>query len=340
MAPLKPHPLALSLKVRLLLSHLVVMVLGVGTIVIISHTFGTNFHDEVVAAIIGLISVIAMSILTSRIILNPLKRMQTALQLFAIGDLAARVPTIDIPELNRLGTSFNHMATSLQGVEDRRRELMSDMAHELRSPITVIHGYLEMINTGMIQLTPTIQAQMTEEAERLIRLVNSLLELSKVEDGYLPLQRQAFDIVPLIKGLVTTFAAASLHAQCRFHLHVPPNLPCVYADCDRVKQILINLISNAITYTPNGTITIRAETHGDLLWIAVEDTGIGIAQADLPKVFERFWRADPSRNTQTGGCGIGLAITKRLVELHGGQITVESEVQKGSVFRFSLPIAQ
>jgi signal transduction histidine kinase len=262
------------------------------------------------------------------------------MQAFATGDLTARAPHISIPEINRFANSFNHLAISLQGVEERRRELTSDLAHELRSPITVIHGYLEMLNAGMTQMNPDILAQMAQEIERLMRLVDDLLELSKIETGYLPLQLQPLYLAPILKEMVTTFKAASLQANCQLQLRVLNDLPPAYADRDRVKQILINLISNAITYTPNGRVTIRAWSRDDDLWIAVTDTGIGIAQEDLPKVFERFWRADKSRDIRTGGAGIGLAITKRLVELHNGKIEVESELGKGSMFKFSLPSAQ
>lgn len=332
--------IALSLRLRLLLSHLIVMFCSAEAILIVSSVFSTNLKDEIVAVIVGLISVVAMSVVTSRIILHPLYRIQKVAQSFAAGDLTARVRDSRIPEIHRLGVSFNHMAASLQNVEERRRELMGDVAHELRSPITVIHGYLEMINAGMTTLTPTIQSQMTAETERLIRLVNDLLELSKLEDGYLPLHRESFAIAPILKGLVTSFAAAGLQANCELQLDIATELPLVYADCDRVKQILINLMSNAITHTPNGTVTVQAWAKGDQVWIAISDTGAGIAAADLPKVFDRFWRADPSRNAQTGGSGIGLAITKRLVELQGGQIEVTSELGQGSVFQFSVPVAQ
>ncbi|MEH1778420.1 MAG: HAMP domain-containing sensor histidine kinase [Nostoc sp.] len=327
----------LTIKLRLLLSHLSVMLLGISIVSLVSRLSGQNFQDGVVAALVSFFSVSAVSILTSRIILRPLLTVEKAMQAFATGDLTARAPHISIPEINSLANSFNHLAISLQGVEERRQELTSNLAHELRSPITVIHGYLEMINVGMTQITSNILGQMTQEIERLIRLVDDLLELSKVETGYLPLELQPLPLEPLLKEIVTNFALAKLQSKCQLQLRLSNNLPPAYADSDRVKQILINLLANAITYTPNGTVTISAWLQGYNLWIAVKDTGIGIAQEDLPKVFDRFWRADQSRDARTGGSGIGLAITKRLVELHNGKIEVESELGKGSTFRFSLP---
>ena len=332
--------LPLSLKLRLLSSHGLTTIVGVTFFSLSSRLFNLNFRDEFVAAFFGLISVIIVSILTSRIIIKPLKRIERAVQSFASGDLDARVPYIPIPELNRLGNQFNLMAESLQGVEERRRELTSDLAHELRSPITVIHGYLEMIDAGMTQFSPEIQLQMQQETSRLIGLVNDVLELSRVEDGYLPLHLEPIDLPRLLKGIVTTFTTASLEARCELILDISSDLPLAYADCDRLKQILINLVSNAITYSPKGQVTLRSGLVNDRIWIAIEDTGVGISPENIPKIFERFWRADPSRNSNTGGSGIGLAITKRLLELHGSDLEVTSQLGKGSVFKFSLPIAQ
>jgi signal transduction histidine kinase len=332
--------LPLSLKLRLLSSHGLTTIVGVSFFSLSSRVFNLNFRDEFVVALFGLTSVIIVSISTSQIISKPLKRIERAVRSFTAGDLDARVPYIPIPELNRLGNQFNLMAESLQGVEERRRELTSDLAHELRSPITVIHGYLEMIDAGMTEFSPEIKSQMQQETSRLIGLVNDVLELSRVEDGCLSLQLEPIDLPRLLKGIVTSFTTASLEAQCELILDIVSDLPLAYADCDRLKQILINLVSNAITYTPKGQVTLRAGIANDRLWIAIEDTGIGIAPENIPKIFERFWRADPSRNSNTGGIGIGLAITKRLLELHGSALEVKSQLGKGSTFKFSLPIAE
>ena len=315
------------------------MLIGVGTITVSSIVFNTNFQDGWIAIIVSSLSAIVVTWLTGRMILKPLHRMDRVVQEFSEGNLDARIPSISVPEINRLAVSFNTMANSLQGVEERRQELISDLAHELRSPITVIHGYLEMISVGMTTFTPDIQSQIQTETERLMRLVNNLLELARVEAGYLPLRLESVALPSLLKGLMMTFTAASLQTNCQLQIQLAGDLPPVYVDCDRLKQILINLLSNAIKYTPNGTVTIRAGESGKSVWVAVSDTGVGIAPEDLPKVFERFWRADASRDASTGGSGIGLAITKRLVELHGGKIEVESTPGLGSVFRFTLPIA-
>ena len=272
-------------------------------------------------------------------IVQQLKEMEQITQKFAAGELNARLPKSDIPELNRLGVSFNSMAASLQGVEARRRELIGDMTHELRTPLTVVRGYLEELADGEIEPTAEIYQQLAKETKRLERLVNDLQELSKAEAGYLPIKTQKVQLRPLLESLVQKFTDQLLEDGPVLLLICPQQLPLVLADIDRTEQVLVNLVGNAMRYTSNGSITIRAWTEFSKLWVAVIDTGMGIAVEDLPHVFERFWRADKSRDRHSGGTGIGLTISRRLVELQGGQIEVESVQGSGSTFRFFLPLA-
>ena len=170
-------------------------------------------------------------------------------------------------------------------------------------------------------------------------LVNDLQELSKAEAGYLPVNIQPMNLRPLLESLVEKFADQLLEDGPVLHLECASQLPLILADIDRTEQVLINLLGNAVRYTPEGSISIRVWTEESKLWIAVIDTGIGIAASDLPHVFERFWRTDQSRDRHSGGTGIGLTISRSLVELQGGQIEVESELGSGSTFRFFLPLA-
>ncbi|HEY9302647.1 MAG TPA: ATP-binding protein, partial [Phormidium sp.] len=266
-------------------------------------------------------------------------QMEEITQKFATGRLNERVPSLEIPELNQLGTSFNQMASSLEGVEVRRRELVSDLTHELRTPLTVVRGYLEELADGTIEPSPEIYQQLARETKRLERLVNDLQELSKVEAGYLPINLQPVNLRPLFESLVQKFADQLLEDGPILRLQCPAHLPLVLADIDRVEQILVNLLGNAVRYTNQGAITLRVWTEFSKLWIAVIDTGQGISSEDLPHIFERFWRADRSRSRYSGGTGIGLAISLRLVELQGGRIEVESQLGQGSTFRFFLPLA-
>ena len=169
--------------------------------------------------------------------------------------------------------------------------------------------------------------------------MNDLQELSKAETGYLTVDVQPLDVYPLLESLVERFSEQLLEDGPVLKLDCPDRLPLVLADRDRTEQILINLIGNAMQYTPSGSIVVRAWRGTDRLWLAIVDTGIGIAPQDLPHVFERFWRAEPSRSRNSGGTGIGLAITRRLVELQGGEIQVRSQLKQGSEFRFYLPLA-
>jgi signal transduction histidine kinase len=178
-----------------------------------------------------------------------------------------------------------------------------------------------------------------KETRRLERLIHDLQELSKAEAGYLSINPQPLNLYPLLASLVERFADQLLEDGPSLELEYPKDLPAVLADRDRTEQILVNLLGNAIRYTETGSITVEAKKFNRQIWISVTDTGIGIAEEDLPFLFERFWRADPSRSSHSGGTGIGLAIARRLVELQGGKIEVTSELGVGSTFRFCLPIA-
>lgn len=291
------------------------------------------------SVIVGGTTAAWLSYLASQRIMQPLNQMEQTTQKFAAGQLDARVPKHEIPELDQLGISFNRMADSLEGVEQRRRELVSDLSHELRTPLTIMRGYLEELADGRIEPTAEIYQQLAQETRRLERLVNDLQELSKAEAGYLPINLQPVNLQPLLASLVERFADQLLEDGPVLQLACGNSLPLVLADRERVEQILVNLLGNALRHTPNGLITLRAWTESQKLWLAVIDTGKGIASADLPHVFERFWRADQSRSRLSGGTGIGLAICQRLVELQGGKIEAESQLGQGSTFRFCLPLA-
>ncbi|OCQ94222.1 two-component sensor histidine kinase [Nostoc sp. MBR 210] len=361
---------SLPLASRLFFSHLVVMIVGLISLVIISKVSSPRFfvlhlerleskglklihiRTELVqgfetawrsstiwSVIVGTTAAGGLSYWVSKRIMLRLTEMEQITQKFAAGELQARLPLSDIPELNRLGTSFNRMAASLEGVEARRRELIGDMTHELRTPLTVVRGYLEELADGVIEPSPEIYRRLVKETRRLERLVNDLQELSKAEAGYLPIKIQPINLHPLLESLVERFSEQLLEDGPVLHLDFPAQLPMVLADVDRTEQVLVNLLGNAIRYTTKGKITLQAWTEASKLWIAVIDTGIGISPEDLPHVFERFWRADQSRDRHSGGTGIGLTISRHLVELQGGKIQVESELGTGSKFRFSLPLA-
>ncbi|NEO34770.1 MAG: two-component sensor histidine kinase, partial [Symploca sp. SIO3C6] len=217
---------------------------------------------------------------------------------------------------------------------------VSDLTHELRTPLTILEGYLEGLSDGTVPASEQIYQLLTRETKRIRQLVDDLQELSKMEAGYLPIHVQSMSLKPLLTHLIQQFSEQLLDANSpTLEMDYDPSVAKIQADPARVEQILVNLISNAIRYTPSGSIKVRVWDDQAWVWVAVIDTGMGIAAEDLPHVFERFWRADRSRDRHSGGTGIGLAISRRLVELQGGSIMVQSELHKGSTFQFSLPMA-
>ncbi len=361
----------LSLGTRLFLSHVLVVVVALGSFVITAKIssprlfitrldqleqrglltitlartyllkgFETAWNGSALWALFfGVMTAGLLSYLFSKRIIKPVKKMKQITQSFASGNLQERMPESEIPELNQLGKSFNQMAMSLENVESKRRELIGDLTHELRTPLTVVRGYLEELADGDIEPSPELYRRLIRETRRLERLIYDLQELSKAEAGYLSINLAAVNLYSLVSNLVEKFSDQLLEEGPTLTLEYPSHLPLVWADLDRTEQILVNLLGNAIRYTEEGAIILRIYQVKKWVWLEVEDTGIGIESKDLPYIFERFWRADKSRTRYTGGTGIGLAITYRLVELQGGKIEVKSEVGKGSTFRFSLPIA-
>lgn len=361
----------LNLGARLFVSHLLVMMVGLSSFIIIAKVSSPRMfvlrleqlekrgiftvrsartylvegfqkawnRSAILSVIVGAGTAGGASYISSKRITQPVRQMKCITQKFAAGDLDERVPESDIPELNQLSVSFNSMASSIGGVEQRRRELISDLTHELRTPLTVMRGYLEELADGRIEGSPELYLRLIKETRRLERLIRDLQELSKAEAGYLSINPKSLNLYPLLASLVERFADQLLEEGPSLELKYPKDIPPVLADRDRTEQILVNLLGNAIRYTETGSIVVEAKKINRQVWILVTDTGIGIAEADLPFLFERFWRADPSRSSHSGGTGIGLAIARRLVELQGGRIEVESKLGEGSTFRFCLPVA-
>jgi len=361
-----------GLRSRLFFSHLIVTLLGAITLITVSKVFSPRYFVVFLESIegrsivsirplrrdlmqafqhawnrgaywsvvVGTSTAGVLSYLVSRRIVQPLIQMEDITKNFAAGDLQERMPPQEIPELDQLAHSFNRMAAELQNVEQRRRDLVTDLTHELRTPLTIVEGYLEGLSDGTLEPSSELYQLLSRETLRMRRLVNDLQELSKIEAGYLPIDTQPTALYPILDSVVQRFSDQVLdNEQLTILLDAPAELPPVAADPIRVEQILVNLVGNALRYTSRGTIVVKAWQVGDRLWTAVSDTGMGIAPEDLPHIFERFWRSDRSRDRNSGGTGIGLAISRRLVELHKGEMQVESELGKGSTFRFSLPLA-
>jgi two-component system phosphate regulon sensor histidine kinase PhoR len=234
--------------------------------------------------------------------------------------------------------------TERKKLEQMRTEFVANVSHELRTPLTSIKGFLETLLDGAIDdpgASRHFLEIISQETERLTRLVDELLNLSKIEERRVVHRWQRVNLADIISRVVSLFRPRAGEKSLTLSLEVPRDLPAVYGDPDMLAQVLINLLDNAVKYTPpRGSITIRAMVRGDQLRVEVEDTGIGIPAESLPRVFERFYRVDKARSRELGGYGIGLAIVKHIIRAHGGKIDVQSTPGKGSLFFFTLPLAE
>jgi len=237
-----------------------------------------------------------------------------------------------------------HDVTALRQLERVRTEFVANVSHELRTPLTAIQGYLETLLSGALD-EPENARRFLEivlrHSERLGRLLNDLTDLSNIELGKVTLRREPVRVDDVVASVVAIIAPRAARSRVKVTSQVPPDLPQVPADRDRLAQVLINLVDNAVKYTPEGgSVTVTGgRRDGDALEVAVSDTGIGIPPADLPRITERFYRVDKARSRELGGTGLGLAIVKHLVMAHGGELTIESEQERGTTVRFTLPIA-
>jgi signal transduction histidine kinase len=282
---------------------------------------------------------LALSFLLSRSISRPVTELTQATQAVATGNLDARVSTEHAGEFGELAEAFNTMATELQRADELRRNMTADVAHELRTPLSVIRGKLEGVIDGIYPANEAHLAPVLEETEVLTHLVEDLRVLAQAEAGQLRLDRRPTDVGDLLRDAYVNFTPQAEDRGITLGLDLPASLPKVHADWRRISQVLGNLINNALQHTPpGGHVRLAAEARDECVAISVRDTGVGISPEEIPYVFERFWRGDKARvRTEYGGSGLGLAIVKQIVELHGGQIDVTSEPGLGATFTFTLP---
>ncbi|MGW4113280.1 sensor histidine kinase [Actinosynnema sp. NPDC004786] len=282
----------------------------------------------------------AVTVPAGRRLVRPIRALTVAAGRMAAGDRATRVPVRGDDEITRLAAAFNTMADAIASADHRRRALVGDVAHELRTPLANIRSHLEAVQDGVLPFDPALVGSLLEEESLLERLVSDLHDLALADAGMLrvhPEERQAAD---LAEQAVAAHRAGA--EACRVDLRVVADRSVVVrADPARLRQALGNLVSNAIRHTPaGGSVVVAVRGHADAVEFAVADTGTGIAAAHLPHVFDRFYRADPSRSRATGGSGLGLAIARHLVEAHGGTLTAVSAPGRGSTFTLRLPTGE
>ncbi|MEA3336332.1 MAG: ATP-binding protein [Chloroflexota bacterium] len=276
---------------------------------------------------------------------TPLTDVMAAADAVAAGDLSARVSETGPGEFGQLARSFNHMAEELEQENQRRRNLTADVAHELRTPLQIIQGNLEGILDGIYEPTDEHVGATLEETRALARLVQDLRTLSLAESGELPMAWQDVEVGELLEDVRTSFVgqaeAAGVDIEVVTHPGTSDSIDSlrIMADEGRLNQALSNLLSNALRHTPaGGKIILEAMATPAAVSIRITDTGEGILPENLPYIFDRFWRADPSRSHSSGaGSGLGLAITRQLVQAHRGQISVTSRAGEGTTFLIELP---
>jgi two-component system sensor histidine kinase BaeS len=311
----------------------------------------TNFRSAVnealaIAAIAAVIAAVAVSFFVSRQVVTPVREMMLASKFIAAGHYEERVRVPgdavrdELDELAQLALSFNRMAAQLERVETMRRELIGDVSHELRTPLTAIKGSMEGLMDGVLPGNDETYMGIYKEADRLQRLVSDLQELSRVEAGAYDLELKPVVVRDLVAAAVNRLELQFEEKGVLLEVDIPSDLPQVRADEDRIGQVLLNLVGNALQYTPSGGKVSIAATHHDAeIIFSVSDTGIGISPEHLEHLFTRFYRVDKSRSRAGGGSGIGLTIAKHLVEAHRGKIWAESAgPSRGSTFTFTLPI--
>ena len=290
----------------------------------------------IAAVVVAIVASVVLAFVMARMLARPLRQVGAAARRIADGDYAARVPRDGPEEIASLADSFNQMAMSLQEQEEMRRDFIANAAHELRTPLTNLQGYLEALRDGVITADRSTYESLWDEAERLVRLSRSLDALAEGDAATAPPALEVVDLAAAVRSAVELAQPALDRAGLRLSLEVPATLPA-RANPDHLAQVLANLLSNAVRYTPRGgMVSVRAERRSGDLLVTIANSGDPIPPDDLARVFERFYRVEKSRDTARGGAGIGLSIVKQLVEAGGGRVGAESG-DAGTSFWFSLP---
>lgn len=312
-----------------------------------------NFLHSINRWLLGLIvgaglPALVSTALVARRILHPVEELTAIAREMGRGDLSRRATVRSKDEIGELGSAFNAMADGLARIEGLRRNMVQDVAHELRTPLTSIRCQLEAIQDGLVTPDRATIDSLHEEVLGLGCLVENLQDLALAEAGQLRLHVQPLVLAAEVERTVRVLTPPGARTGPEIRIEIPADLPAVQADPERLAQILRNLLQNALTHTPpEGCVRLEARAitpvatdteRGERVEISVIDTGAGIAAEDLPFLFERFYRADPSRQRLTGGAGLGLAIARQLLQAQGGTIRAESVLGAGAAFRFTLPV--
>ncbi len=293
---------------------------------------------SILGAGVGLAAIlIALAAFFSSRISTPLRQLDAAARSMAAGNLQVRVQPGVVREVADLARSFNQMADALEDSDRQRRQLTADVAHELRTPLSIIKGRLEGIQDGVYRAEAEQIDGLLDKVALLERLVEDLRLLALADAGQLALHVEPVIPARLLEDARASFAHQAAERNITMRVEAEP-VPELTADPQRIAQVLGNLVNNALRHTPpGGSVTLAVRAGPSEALFEVRDTGTGIAPEDLPRIFDRFYRADPSRARASGGAGLGLAIARRIVEAHGGRIWAESTPGQGTTVRFTLP---
>jgi signal transduction histidine kinase len=295
-------------------------------------------RSSLYAALAATLVALALGVFLARTFTRPVRELTVATQVMAKGELGHQVPVRSQDELGELTASFNQMSADLARAVELRRQMTADIAHDLRTPLTVMAGYLEALRDGVLQPSPARFETMHQEAQHLHRLVEDLRTLSLADSGELTLNREPVSPSSILEQAAAAYGYHAEQQGVELRIDTASSLPPVSVDPDRLAQVLGNLLGNALRYTADGgQICLAAAHNGDRVLLTVKDTGAGIPPDELLHVFDRFYRGSEVRVGDGGESGLGLAIAKSLVELHGGTISVESSLGKGTTFTIALP---
>jgi signal transduction histidine kinase len=309
-------------------------------------SFRSAFYESLQFALhVSLICAIVISVFFSREFVRPIRELSRVSRKISEGNYSQRIPLSkelsisEMDELKQLAINFNQMASKLENTENLRRQLIGDVSHELRTPISLIKASMEGLIDGIVPMNNKTFYQVQVEADRLSKLVNDLQELSIIESGAYKINKEKSDINEVISSVISNLAPQFLNKHIQVSSNTKNSKITVNFDIDRMKQVLTNILANAYQYSEeSGKVNITSSTKNDHVEISISDTGRGISVENLPHIFTRFYRVDKSRSKNCGGSGIGLTITKQLVEAHGGKIWAKSQGEnKGTTITFTLP---
>jgi signal transduction histidine kinase len=330
-----------SLRRQLVALALIAVALPLAAVLLSGVVMFSSGHDTTILAVAVAASTAATAgaLVLARAIARPLDHVRRAAAAIADGDLAARAPSTGPSEIADLAASFNEMAANVEGLFDARRQLVAWASHDLRTPLASMQAMLEALEDGLAEPERYLPA-LRDQVRTLSGLVDDLFELARIDAGALALELHDARLGGLVESCLRGVEAEAAARGVRLEARIGEPLPAVRCAPESVERVLYNLLANALRHTPSdGAVAVRVEGRPREVEVAVEDTGEGIAPEALERVFDRFWRADPSRNRARGGAGLGLAIARGLVEAQGGRIWAENRPGGGTRVAFTLPAA-